>query len=405
MKKDETGVYQLENGNWEYRFAITKNGKKTNYRRRKDEHGNVLRTQAQAKRAKANAIKQLKQETEPCPHKAECKLTVSELYSEYCKNGRFDKAYTTIKKQDSLWRNHISEKFGGRYIDDISVAEVNDYLAHLYYNEGRAYGYVESFLKMFYLIFGQAYSRNYLDIDVYSKLCLNKGTKIHMPKMKIDEENDIVTFSKEELQLLDEHFRNSNAETAYFLGRYCGLRINECYGLKWENVDIENGTITIDRQMQYQEGLIKLVPLKTRNAKRTIYMNDSLKAYFMKLSEERAEAEKTLCAVRDQNQTFITDIGGQKISSLELVNTLNNGKIQTVNSMKYHTRKIKENQDITFKFHYLRHTYGTTMADMNTPSHLLCNQMGHSSVKVTERYYISMSKTGIEILRDNLNKL
>ena len=73
--------------------------------------------------------------------------------------------------------------------------------------------------------------------------------------------------------------------------------------------------------------------------------------------------------------------------------------------MKYHTRKIKENQDITFKFHYLRHTYGTTMADMNTPSHLLCNQMGHSSVKVTERYYISMSKTGIEILRDNLNKL
>ena len=134
-------------------------------------------------------------------------------------------------------------------------------------------------------------------------------------------------------------------------------------------------------------------------------MNDSLKAYFMKLSEERVEAEKTLCAVRDQNQTFITDIGGQKISSLELVNTLNNGKIQTVNSMKYHTRKIKENQDITFKFHYLRHTYGTTMADMNTPSHLLCNQMGHSSVKVTERYYISMSKTGIEILRDNLNKL
>ena len=43
------------------------------------------------------------------------------------------------------------------------------------------------------------------------------------------------------------------------LGRFCGLRINECFGLKWENVDVERGTILIDRQMQYQDGLIKLV--------------------------------------------------------------------------------------------------------------------------------------------------
>ena len=82
---------------------------------------------------------------------------------------------------------------------------------------------------------------------------------------------------------------------------------------------------------------------------------------------------------RLQNQTFITDIDGQMISSLELVNTVDNGKIQTVNSMKYHTRRLKEIHNLTFKFHYLRHTYGTAMADMNTPTHLLCNQMGHSS--------------------------
>ena len=46
--------------------------------------------------------------------------------------------------------NHISTKFGKRYVDDISVAEVVDYLSFLYYQEGRAYSYVESFLKMFY---------------------------------------------------------------------------------------------------------------------------------------------------------------------------------------------------------------------------------------------------------------
>ena len=405
MKNKETGVFQLENGNWEYRFTITKNGKKTHYRKRKDENGNELKTQSQAKRARAAAIKKQKQEESLYYRRPDKTKTVSQVFEEYCETGRFDKAYATIKKQDSLWRNHICEKFGERYIDDISVAEINDYLAHLYYNEGRAYGYVEAFLKMFYLIFGQAYSRDYLDGEIYSKLCLNKGSRIRMPKMKTDDENDVVTFSREELNCLDEHFSGSNAETAYYLGRYCGLRINECYGLKWENVDVENGIITIDRQMQYQEGLIKLVSLKTRNAKRTIYMNTFLKEYFMRLLELKERAEQNLSAVRRQNQTFITDLDGQMISSLELVNTTENGKIQTVNSMKYHTRIIKEKYDITFKFHYLRHTYGTAMADMNTPTHLLCNQMGHSSSKVTERYYISLSKTGVEILRDNLNRL
>ena len=117
---------------------------------------------------------------------------------------------------------------------------------------------------MFYLIFGQAYSRNYLDVDTYNKLCLNKGTKNINAETKTEDDTDIVAFSREELALLDEYFKGTNAETAYLLGRYCGLRINETFGLKWNNVNIENGTITIDRQMQYQEGLIKLVAPKRK---------------------------------------------------------------------------------------------------------------------------------------------
>ncbi|WP_370806038.1 hypothetical protein [Eubacterium ventriosum] len=85
------------------------------------------------------------------------------------------------------------------------------------------------------------------------------------------------------MQQLDNYFQGTNAETAYMLGKYCGVRINECYGLKWDKIDLENGIITIHRQMQYQEGLIKLVSLKTRNAKRKIYMCSKLKKYFENL--------------------------------------------------------------------------------------------------------------------------
>ena len=58
-----------------------------------------------------------------------------------------------------------------------------------------------------------------------------------------------------------------------------------------------------------------------------------------------------------------------------------------------------------FKYHYLRHTYGTMMAEMNTPTHLLCNQMGHGKIQVTQQYYIAVSKSGIDILQQNLDRL
>lgn len=403
MKKttnNNKGVFQLENGYWGYRFVITVNGKKKSQRRVRNEDGKPFKTEKQAIRARSLAIAKAQIVKEP--QKEITRKTVKEVFEEYCEYGRSGKAYKTIKKQDSLWKNHIKDRFGSRYVDDISVAEINDYLAELYYEDNRAYSYTQSFLKMFYLIFGQAYSRDYLSIDKYNKLCSNKDTKIHMPKLKIDEETNIVFFSKEEMQQLDNYFKGTNVETAYLLGKYCGLRINECFGLKWDKIDLENGTITIDRQMQYQNGLIKLVSLKTRNAKRKIYMCSKLKEYFTNLMQQQEKYKIELAELRQQKQTLIKDIQGNTISSLELVNSMPNGRIQTVNSMKYHTRTLKEEYHIDFKYHYLRHTYGTNLAALNTPEYLLCNQMGHSSNLVTHKYYIGISKQGINELLKNL---
>lgn len=404
MKRNETGIFQKENGNWYYRFTIMKDGKKHEYKRNTDENGCKLTSQKAAVKAREAAMQKAREELNRIKKPIERK-TFSEVYNEYAERGRNGKAYQTIRKQDSLWNNHLKERFGTRFVDEVSVADINDYIADLYYVDGYAYRYVESFLKMFYLIFGQAYSRNYLDVDTYNKLCLNKGTKITMPKLKIDEDTDIVSFNTQELAALDNYFKGTNAETAYMLGRYCGLRINECYGLKWDNVDIVSGTILIDRQMQYQDGVIKLVLLKTRNAKRTIIMCEKLKVYFQELFTQRQSEKIEKAEVREQKKTVLNDIDGKTITSLDLLNSLPDGKIQTINSMKYHTKMIKEQLGIEFKFHYLRHTYGTFMADRNTPAHLLCNQMGHGNIQVTQKYYISFSDNGINVLKENLNQL
>lgn len=402
-KRENIGVFQLESGNWGYRYSITVDGKLRTGRKTKDDSGRPFKTEKQAIRArgKAIALEQMNVKAK----KPVRKITFAEVYYEYCETGRKGKAYSTIKKQDSLWKNHIKERFGKRYIDEISVAEITDYLSMLYYEESRAYGYVEAFLKMFYLIFGQAYSRDYLDVDTYNKLCVNKDTRIKMPKMKVDEDTEIVIFSKEELKKLDGYFKGTNAETAYMIGRYCGVRINECYGIKWSDIDFEEGTIRIERQMQYQEGVIKLVSLKTRNAKRTIYMAKPLQEYLEKLYFQKEEWEKIYARQRAQNQIFLEDTDGKMISCLEMVNTLENGKRQTINSMKYHAKEIKRRLGIHFKYHYLRHTYGTALADRNTPPHILCNQMGHGNINVTQQYYVAVSRRSVEVLKHNLKSL
>ena len=169
-----------------------------------------------------------------------------------------------------------------------------------------------------------------------------------MPKIKVDEDTNIVYFSRDEMNILDEYFKGTNVETAYMLGKYCGLRINECFGLKWDNIDLEQGIITIDRQMYYHNGVIKLMPVKTRSGRRKIYMCENLKRYFEELKRQQAINKEELALQREQKQIFMRDTDGKLISSLELVNSLSNGKIQTVNSMKYHTRLLKEKYNLTY---------------------------------------------------------
>ena len=199
MSKTASGVYQLPDGTWGFRYAYWVGDKQKDIKRTRDEFGNPFKTQKAAIKAREAAI--IKIHTERTLKPIKNRMTVSEVYHEYCETGRCGKAYGTTRKQDSLWKNHISERFGKRYVDDISVSEVNDYLSLLYHQEGRAYTYVEAFLKMFYLIFGQAYSRNYLGVDTYNMLCVNKNTKIRMPKRKIDDDDEIVSFSAKEIAL------------------------------------------------------------------------------------------------------------------------------------------------------------------------------------------------------------
>ena len=133
--KNDSGVRQLKNGFWAYRFSISVGGRAFNQRGSTDLDGNILRTKQDAIKARKKAIKMaqlapLLPEKKPEP----IKRTMRDVFKEYREKGCSDRAYATIRKQDSLWKNHLDAAhldaaFGDRIIDEIPTADVVDYLA------------------------------------------------------------------------------------------------------------------------------------------------------------------------------------------------------------------------------------------------------------------------------------
>ena len=91
MTKTSSGVYQLPNGMWGYRYAYIFNGKQRDLKRTKDENGNPFKTERAALRAREAAIikEHLEQAQKPKPKR----VTLSDVYEEYCLTGRLGKAY------------------------------------------------------------------------------------------------------------------------------------------------------------------------------------------------------------------------------------------------------------------------------------------------------------------------
>ena len=112
VQKKEPGVFKLENGFWGYRFTVMVNGQRISRKKTTDAQGNKLKTRKQATKARDAAIIQVHIEAERA--NTIIRKTIAEVFAEYCKNGRADRAYQTIRKQDSIWENHLKDRFGRR---------------------------------------------------------------------------------------------------------------------------------------------------------------------------------------------------------------------------------------------------------------------------------------------------
>ena len=414
-KPKYAGVTPNEDGSWTYRLKVKlPSGKIVDTRIKKDSEGKPFLTARAAHEARKAHEARLKNPEEGAPKKKEPCLR--EIYENYLATEGRDKAPATLRKQESMWRNHVEPAFGNREINGITLVELQDFLYELY--QTHSYKYTEAFLKFFYLLFGHADRMDAIDSEHYDKMFVNKNKRLHMPKKsQADEAEDnepAVIFDDNELRIIEKIFdsEDGNLLTAFYLGLYAGLRISECFGLRWRDIDWDTRTMRISRQMHYNNGELRLCPVKTVTSDRTIILPDELYGMLeFQYSLEVAQRDKLGRAYRNTEMVY-DEITKEWLQGSDFVNRKKNGELLTVNSMKYWSKKInaalRENAEQIaqaknfgipggtvpvkykeFKYHYLRHTYASHCAAVNMSMHMLMSMMGHKKIDTTRKYYIN----------------
>ena len=394
-----TGVSQNKDGSWSYRIKKKINNQVIDTKIKKDDDGNLFLTARAAHEAKLKHESKLLTGEIEAPQRPN-KTTLTYVYETYLNSSKAkQKAPATLRKQDSMWRNHVSvyrhdEKdlpLGEMDINNIKITDLDNFLYDMYQNH--SFSYTEGFLKFFYLLFGFAYDLELINGDKYYRMFGDSGTRLSMPikeQADVETEDDIEAYTDDELAVIEKIFmsEDGNLLTAFYLGTYCGLRISECFALRWSNVNWEKGTITINRQLHNVGGQITLSKVKTMTAIREVimpsFLQDYLDSYYQQQRKEQSKSGQHYKATEKVYDEVLKEwiIGG------DFINRRSNGELLTVNSMKYWSRKIKAEVGIDFKFHNLRHTYATNCAFNNVNMLLLMQMLGHKKLDTTKAYYM-----------------
>jgi len=201
-------------------------------------------------------------------------------------------------------------------------------------------------------------------------------------QMQLLTESELLTF-------LDKA-KGDRLYAAYVMVAMTGLRRGELLGLCWDCVSLEQGVITVKRELlALNEGLLLQENTKTKSGKRSITLTDDsireLKAY-----KKRQAQEKLLSGVAYQDNDFVF---------CKEDGTALNPKDFT----KRFQRLLKAAGVPIVRLHDMRHLHATLLLQRSIPAKLVQERLGHRSVKMTLDLYSHVTLEMKEMAAESLN--
>jgi integrase len=174
-----------------------------------------------------------------------------------------------------------------------------------------------------------------------------------------------------------------------------GCRIGEALGLRWQDLDYDRRTISINHSLSYYQkpesnkSVLRISTPKTEAGIRTIPMLDVVKDSFEMLYEEQLE--------NGFNETEIDGMSGfifcNRFGTVPNPQTVNHTIKRIANSYNADevVRAKKERRDPiilpNFSCHHLRHTFCTRLCENETNLKVIQSIMGHRNIETTMDIY------------------
>ena len=281
------------------------------------------------------------------------------------------------------------DEFGSRKIGDITTLDAKNWLIYLQGELGKSYSAIHCIRGVLRPAFQLAEEddlirRNPFNFELATVLV---NDSIVREALSPQDERRFLDFIRE-----DKHY--SRYYEAFYIPFNAGLRISEFCGLTNSDLDFENGSIRVNKQLQRSSDMRYYIERpKTKNGERYVPMSEKVKGCFKAILQKRANPPIEPIAdgvsgflLLDKNDMPKVAMHWEKYFQFSL--------------RKYNS--IYKNELPKITPHVCRHTFCSKMARKGMDPAKLKYIMGHSDISVTYNTYTHL---GFEDVRDDMLRM
>ena len=324
------------------------------------------------------------------PRRAE-RITINQVYDEYISQ-KYDLKATTRTNYIYTYDHYIRESFGKRRLADVKFTDVKKFYYSLIAEKGFSPATVDNVHTQLHPAFQMAVRVGLIRVNPASG-ALGEIKKSHV----------WVTNKRESLTLAGQKaFLNYLYSNPRYYGWKpvitvligSGMRIGECLGLRWCDLDFDNRIIDVNhnlvhRRVDEEGGTFHINTPKTRAGMRKIPMIEQVHEAF--LEEYELQQLTGFCTQEIEGYkgfVFCTSRGTVTIPAE--VNRAIHGIVADYNAEE--TAKAKEEGREPFLLpdfsaHTLRHTFCTRLCENETNLKVIQTVMGHKDIQTTMDIY------------------
>lgn len=376
-KDNEIYKYKLKNGKVKYGFKT--------YVGIDPESGKAIKPSRQGfdsyKEAEAAKTKLKEEGPNKFAHKQKIKenrMTVQEVYETWWKIYSAGVRGSTLRTNESIWKNNIEGEFGDKYIDSLDIDHLQNFANRL----AESHINYRTVLSLLHRVIKYAIMRDWCEKDPFDKVIIPKKTKA---KSKHPDRN---FYSLYELKLFLECAKDYKEKYfVYFMTiGNLGCRPAEALALKWKNIDFKNKQVSIRHSISTdEEGEKYYGPTKTPSSVRTIPLSKPLSAVLKEYKKELTYNKANDFVFHKEDGDFY-----QPSVPTSWIKIIYNN---------YSLRRITP--------HGFRHTLATLLNNGKNDANIKDIQylLGHKNASTTMDIYSHFTKENEEHVADSINKL